>query len=42
MKTDKQFVKITRILFDNMAPTKLISDRAQVAISNKVLDILHV
>ena len=41
MKTDKQFVNT---LLDNIrtrgAPTKLISDRAQVQISNKVKDIL--
>lgn len=42
IKTDKQFVNT---LEDNIryrgAPTKLISDRAQVEISNKVLDILR-
>jgi hypothetical protein len=42
MKTDKQFVNT---LEDNIrhrgAPTKLISDRAQVQISNKVKDILR-
>jgi hypothetical protein len=42
MKSDKQFVNT---LEDNIrrrgAPTKLISDRAQVEISNKVKDILH-
>jgi RNase P subunit RPR2 len=41
MKSDKQFVNT---LEDNIrrhgAPTKLISDRAQVAISAKVKDIL--
>ena len=40
MKTDKQFVNT---LEDNIreqgAPSKLVSDRAQVKISNKVLDI---
>ena len=43
MKTDQQFVNT---LEDNIrrrgAPTKLISDRAQVQISNKVKDILRV
>lgn len=42
MKTDKQFVNV---LLDNIrrqgAMTKLISDRAQVEISNKVQDILR-
>ena len=42
IKSDKQFVNT---LEDNIryrgAPTKLISDRAQVEISNKVLDILR-
>jgi hypothetical protein len=42
VKTDKQFVNT---LEDNIrergAPNKLISDRAQVEISNKVLDILR-
>ena len=42
MKTDKQFVNT---LEDNIrergAPSKLVSDRAQVEISNKVLDILR-
>jgi len=42
MKTDKQFVNT---LEDNIrqwgAPTKLISDSAQVEISNKVQDILR-
>jgi hypothetical protein len=42
MKSDKQFVNT---LEDNIrrrgAPTKLISDRAQVEISAKVKDILH-
>jgi Na+-transporting methylmalonyl-CoA/oxaloacetate decarboxylase beta subunit len=41
MQTDKQFVNT---LEDNIrergAPSKLISDRAQVEISNKVMDIL--
>ena len=43
VKTDKQFVNT---LEDNIrergAPNKLISDRAQVEISNKVLDILRI
>ena len=43
IKTDKQFINT---LEDNIrergAPTKLISDRAQVEISNKVLDMLRV
>jgi hypothetical protein len=42
IKSDKQFVNT---LEDNIrqrgAPNKLISDRAQVEISKKVLDILH-
>ena len=42
MKTDRQFVQV---LQDNIrrrgAMTKLISDRAQVEISNKVQDILQ-
>jgi len=42
MKTDKQFVNT---LEDNIhecgAPNKLVSDHAQVEISNKVQDILH-
>ena len=42
MKRDKQFVN-TRLdnIVDRGAPTKLISDRAQVEISNKVLDVLR-
>ena len=42
IKTDRQFINT---LEDNIryrgAPTRLISDRAQVEISNKVLDILR-
>ena len=42
MKSDKQFVNT---LQDNIrhrgAPTKLVSDRAQVEISNKVVDLLR-
>jgi hypothetical protein len=42
MKSDKQFVQI---LMDNIrrhgAPTRLLSDRAQVEISNKVQDVLQ-
>ena len=43
MKTDKQFVNT---LEDNIrrrgAPTRLLSNRAQVEISKKVVDILRV
>jgi hypothetical protein len=42
MKTDKQFVET---LLDNIhrrgTPTRLLSDRAQVEISNKVQDVLR-
>ena len=42
MKSDKQFVNtLEDNIRDRGAPTKLISDRAQVEISNKVQDILR-
>jgi hypothetical protein len=42
MKTDKQFVNtLEDQIRDRGAPTRLISDRAQVEISNKVQDILR-
>jgi len=42
MKTDKQFVTTLEDVIPQCgAPTKLISDREQVEISNKVLAILH-
>ena len=42
MKTEKQFVNTLQDIIRTCgAPTKLISDNAQVEISNKVKDILH-
>ncbi len=42
MKTEKQFVNtLEDNIIDRGAPSKLISDRAQVEISNKVQDILR-
>ncbi len=41
IKTDKQFVKIILFSVVLRAPNKLISDRAQVLISNKIVDILR-
>ena len=41
MKTEKQFVNTLQDIIRNQgAPTKLISDHANVEISNKVKDIL--
>ena len=42
MKSDKQFVNtLENVIRECGAPTKLVSDRAQVEISNKVVDILR-
>ena len=42
MKTEKQFVNTLQdVIRTRGAPTKLISDSAQVEISNKVKDILR-
>ena len=42
MKSDKQFVNtLENVIREWGAPTKLVSDRAQVEISNKVVDILR-
>ena len=42
IKTESQFVQTLQdVIRDRGAPTKLISDRAQVEISNKAKDILR-
>ena len=42
MKSDRQFVNTLKDnICDCGAPTRLLSDRAQVEISNKVLNLLH-